>query len=628
MLTPLDRARAYAAKVPGAVSGQNGHSTTYDLARVLVHDFALAESDALRILTEWNATCTPPWSPRELEHKINQAATKPHSTPRGAKLDIARATVSATGRFIVSRTAAPPAEHHAGGANPAEAVALLKAAFDPEEIVCICTQAAESEDGKHRPGSHGTFRTSAWFIEQIEAGSNPFTSPSAGGRWIRINPYKPGAQTGADQNVSAYRHVLIEFDDLPEAEQLHILRASNLPLTAIISSGGRSYHGWVRVDAPDRHTWETRRDAVYQYLEDAHPCPANKNPGRFSRLPGCERGAAVQRLIAGRTGPESWEEFEEWLRRRDLPQLFSPTDVLAVPIQPDPTCILGNRWLCKAGSLTLVSSSGVGKSSFVIQLAIALATATPFFGIANPNQSPLRVGIIQAENDWGDVHEALRGGLKWLCEQKRGTSDAHHQLHSNLLFFRENTKTGPPFLGILRQLIKEHRLEVVILDPLMAFFGDDVADQKAMSLFLRNTLQPILEETGAVVVIVHHTAKPKQEANKNHSEMAYLGAGSSELTNWSREIAILQREPTTKDQQGAFRLTLCKRGRRAGMIDSSGNLAAQIRIDHSTEGIFWQYATTPPPELEEKEGKANGTFSPSRKFKSRIPKRHREDTPE
>ncbi len=631
MLTPLDRARAYAAKVPGAVSGQNGHSSTYDLARVLVHDFALAEHDALQILAEWNATCSPPWSPRELEHKINQAATKPHNTPRGAKLDIQRATVSATGRFIVSRTAAPPTEQQTGGANRADAVALLKAAFDPEETVCICTQAAESEDGKHRPGSHGTFRTAAWFIDQIESGDNPFTSPSAGGRWIRINPYKQGATTGADQNVAAYRHVLIEFDDLPEADQLHILRASNLPLTAIISSGGRSYHGWVRVDAPDRHTWEARRDAVYQYLEDAHPCPANKNPGRFSRLPGCERGAAVQRLIAGRTGPESWEEFEEWLRRRDLPQLYRLDDVQKVDIFPDPTCILGARWLCKGGSLTIVSSSGVGKSSFVLQLAVALTTAVPFFGIAHPDEKPLRVGLIQAENDWGDIREALEGTLIWLCSTGRGTRDMVPRMQENLHFFRENTKTGAAFLALLRQLIKEHRLDVIILDPLMAFFGDDVADQKAMSLFLRNTLQPILEETGAVVVIVHHTAKPKHEPNRNASEIAYLGAGSSELTNWSREVAVLQREGERKDKRDpAFRFTLCKRGNRAGLLDDQGERATAIRIDHAKEGIFWRYATPLPPDEkpEKKADETAGTFTPSRTYKSRVPKRHRDDAAE
>ncbi len=625
MLTPLDRARAYAAKVPGAVSGQNGHSTTYDLARVLVHDFALPEHDALQIIAEWNATCSPPWSQRELEHKIRQAASKPHTTPRGAKLDLARNTVSPTGRFIVSRSSAPPADIASGGANPADAIALLKAAFDPEEIVCICTQAAEAEDGKHRPGSHGTFKTAAWFIEQIESGTNPFTAPSAGGRWIRINPYKNGSTTGADQNVASYRHVLIEFDDLPEADQLHILRASNLPLTAIISSGGRSYHGWVRVDAPDRHTWESRRDAIYAYLEDANPCPANKNPGRFSRLPGCERGAQVQRLISGRIGPESWEEFEVWLRRRDLPQGLSIMDVGNVPIAPDPTCILGNRWLCKGGSLVLVSSSGVGKSSFVLQFAVALSTAIPFFGIAHPNRTPLRVGIIQAENDWGDVREALEGALLWLTAAGRNEPGMVQRMADNLRFFRENTKTGAPFLAILRQLIKEHRLEVIVLDPLMAFFGDDVADQKAMSLFLRNTLQPILEETGAVVIIVHHTAKPKQEASRNHSEIAYLGAGSSELTNWAREIAVLQREPNRKEKQGAFLLSLCKRGRRAGLLDDNGNPVTQLRVDHADTGIFWRYATPLPPEPEDTETeKPAGTFTPSRKFKSRAPKRFRE----
>lgn len=621
MLTPFDRARAYVAKVPGAISGQSGHSATYDLARVLVHDFALPRDEAMRLLQDWNLTCSPPWSQRELEHKINQAESRPHSTPRGSKLSSVGSapTVSATGRFIVNRGMGAQLVEHHGGADATEAIALLRTAFDPEDLVCICAQSIQSDDGKFRPGSHGVFKTAAQFVAEIEGGANPWTSPSESGRWIRINPYKIGSQNGADSNVSVYRHVLIEFDDLPEPEQLAVLRESNLPLTCIISSGGRSYHGWVRVDAVDRHQWEERRDQIYTYLEDARPCPANKNPGRFSRLPGCERGASVQRLIAGRTGPETWDEFEAWLRRKDLPQAMTYQQVKAVEIEPDPTCILGERWLCRGGSLTIVSTSGIGKSSFVLQFGVALATGTPFFGIANPKGECLRVGLIQAENDWGDLREALDGAGLWLSHIGRGGDGATQKLQQNMLFFRENVKTGAPFLAVLRQIIKEHQLQVVILDPLMAFFGDDVSDQKAMSCFLRNTLQPILEESGCVAILVHHTAKPKSEQSKNPNDIAYLGAGSSELTNWTREIAVLQREPGTDDVPGAFKLTLCKRGKRAGLRTKEGAQTHQIRIDHAKEGIFWRYADPLPiaPADDSPE------YVPSRKYTSRPPKSKR-----
>jgi hypothetical protein len=609
-MVTTDRARAYASKVPGAVSGQGGHSVTYDLARVLVHDFALPRAEALAILNDWNATCSPPWSQRELEHKVDEAERKPHTNPRGSKVMDAHSTVSPTGRFVLTRNAAP---FTLPERNNRETIDFLRSAFLPTETICICTQ-SDGEDGKHRPGSHGTFRPVEWFIDQIEAGDNPFTCESESGRWIRINPYRADSTTGADSGVSVYRHVLIEFDDLSEAEQLHALRESNLPLTAIVSSGGRSLHGWVRVDAPDKRTWEARRDAVYQYLEDLGPCPANKNPGRFSRLPGCKRGEQWQRLISLRHGPETWEEFEVWLRRRDLPQVMSVNGLREVEISPDPTCILGERWLCRAGSLTIVSSSGVGKSSLVLQFAVAMATGVSFFGIQHPQSQPLRVGMIQAENDWGDVREAMEGALVWLCAAGRGHSELGKLLNSNLMLFRENTKTGGVFLGILRQLIKEHRLEVIIIDPLMAFFGGDVMDQKSMSVFLRNTLQPILDETGCVVVLVHHTSKPKTDAKtQSASEIAYLGAGSSELTNWSREVAVLQREPDRKDgKRGAFALTLCKRGGRAGMLDDHGKRSHRIRIDHSADAVYWKYATPLPPDEDDEPKKP--------RFKSREPK--------
>ena len=73
--TPIqERARRYLAKIQGAVSGQGGHDATFHAACVLILGFGLSLEDARPILQEWNTTCQPVWTPRELEHKLAEAA--------------------------------------------------------------------------------------------------------------------------------------------------------------------------------------------------------------------------------------------------------------------------------------------------------------------------------------------------------------------------------------------------------------------------------------------------------------------------------------------------------------------------------------------------------------------------
>jgi len=78
------RALAYLDKLPSAISGQGGHSATYTAATVLVHGFEIDPEQALGILLEqYNSRCDPPWSEKELRHKVEDAARKPHNQPRG-----------------------------------------------------------------------------------------------------------------------------------------------------------------------------------------------------------------------------------------------------------------------------------------------------------------------------------------------------------------------------------------------------------------------------------------------------------------------------------------------------------------------------------------------------------------
>ncbi|MBX3452493.1 MAG: bifunctional DNA primase/polymerase [Planctomycetaceae bacterium] len=78
------RALAYLDKIPSAISGNGGHATTYAAATVLVHGFEIDPDRALTLLLDhYNPRCEPPWTEKELRHKVTSAATKPHSQPRG-----------------------------------------------------------------------------------------------------------------------------------------------------------------------------------------------------------------------------------------------------------------------------------------------------------------------------------------------------------------------------------------------------------------------------------------------------------------------------------------------------------------------------------------------------------------
>jgi hypothetical protein len=82
--TVLRRAEAYLDRIPPAISGSGGHSQTYAAATAMVHGFGLDAETAFGLLWDrYNPRCQPPWSEKELRHKVSDAASKPHDRPHG-----------------------------------------------------------------------------------------------------------------------------------------------------------------------------------------------------------------------------------------------------------------------------------------------------------------------------------------------------------------------------------------------------------------------------------------------------------------------------------------------------------------------------------------------------------------
>lgn len=281
-------------------------------------------------------------------------------------------------------------------------------------------------------------------------------------------------------------------------------------------------------------------------------------------------------------------------RQKVGPQLMPLADLERFDRKADPDNVLGNRWLCRGGSLVMAGQAGTGKSALMMQAAINWTLGRDFFGIRTKDGRKLRTIAIQAENDAGDVGEAMQDQISGLML----TDPEVQVLRDNLFLYRESVNTGENFGKVLRDLVNQHQADIVFVDPLMAYVGADISEAKEAARFLRHIIQPILNETGVIIVFMHHTGKPKSSKDKEGqtvADLAYNLFGSSEVTNWAREIACLIRCP---GDEPIYKLGLTKRRTRAGMLDFHNNPSGEIYIRHSPQrGVIRWVPCTKPVEV-------------------------------
>jgi hypothetical protein len=67
------RIAAYLSRIPCAVSGNGGHSQTLWAATSLVNGWGLSIEEAKPYLQSYNQRCEPPWTDKELNHKLSEA---------------------------------------------------------------------------------------------------------------------------------------------------------------------------------------------------------------------------------------------------------------------------------------------------------------------------------------------------------------------------------------------------------------------------------------------------------------------------------------------------------------------------------------------------------------------------
>ena len=101
-----------------------------------------------------------------------------------------------------------------------------------------------------------------------------------------------GQSYRCDAAVCGFRFAVAEFDGLPRTDQLAfwsgVVFLGLVDVAAVIDSGGKSLHAWLRVDCRDRGSWERdiEQDLFARWLAPMGIDPACRNESRLSRLPG------------------------------------------------------------------------------------------------------------------------------------------------------------------------------------------------------------------------------------------------------------------------------------------------------------------------------------------------------
>ena len=216
--------------------------------------------------------------------------------------------------------------------------------------------------------------------------------------YLCINPLD-GTGRKAKANVTDYRNLLVECDpDAWEdkdaahrvaelAGQVAAAEAVGLPSTCVTYSGHKSIHFIVAVDAADLADYEAKARWTYGVLKAGgfDQLDANcKNPDRWTRIAGADRGGTVQALIAAYDrGVATWEGWRRDVVWSDLMDRAGAPDLDALKrgyLAPPPVTGTGirplDRWLMggmRPGIHVLMGTPGAGKSSLALQVAVNVA---------------------------------------------------------------------------------------------------------------------------------------------------------------------------------------------------------------------------------------------------------------
>lgn len=392
-------------------------------------------------------------------------------------------------------------------------IKYLETLFDSTDIVGYVTKTYQ-KDNKHIPQKGNYRETAGDLISRLSTCNDDVGAifgdynPEAGA-WIRFNPLD--GKGVANVNVTEFRYALVESDKMEIEKQNAIIRELELPVACLVHSGKKSLHAIVKIDAADYYEYKKRVDYLYMICKKngLEVDTQNRNPSRLSRMPGVTRNGKKQFLIDTNIGKSNWDEWKEWIEsvNDDLPDpegLDSVWDNLPELAPP-----LINGILRQGHKLLIAGPSKAGKSFALIEMCIAIAEGTKWFGFECSQGKIMYVNLeldrASCLHRFRDVYNAM--GL-----------NPNHLSNIDIWNLRGKSipmdKLAPK---LIRRAAKKNYIAVVI-DPIYKVITGDENSADQMANFC-NQFDKICNELGTAVIYCHHHSKGSQ-GNKRSMDRA------------------------------------------------------------------------------------------------------------
>ncbi|UDQ99259.1 AAA family ATPase [Lentisphaerota bacterium WC36G] len=398
-----------------------------------------------------------------------------------------------------------------------EIISFIEALFENDEKVCYCTEMYFNEHQKRwLPGNGHSDRTAGELIRSLQAAQDIAdvigTINTEAGAFVRINAMD--GKGSKDANVTNYRYALIECDDIEIDKQFAMYKQLELPIATLVHSGNKSLHALVKIEATNIDEYKKRIQYLYKICakNGLNIDKSNRNPSRYSRLPGVQRNDKRQYLSTVNIGKESWEEWVEWVEELndDLPDAEGLENYIDNPPELEPELIKGV--LRQGHKMLIAGPSKAGKSFDMIQLTIAIAEKLKWHGWQCAQGKVLYVNLELSKNSCI---------LRFLNVYKE-LGINHDNIHNIDIWHLRGKSMPMDKLApkLIRRALKK-KYAAIIIDPIYKVITGDENSAEQMSKFC-NQFDKICTELDTSVIYAHHHSKGSQ----GHKKSADRASGS------------------------------------------------------------------------------------------------------
>jgi hypothetical protein len=197
------------------------------------------------------------------------------------------------------------------------------------------------------------------------------------------------------------------------------------------------------------------------------------------------------------------------------------------------------------GAVTLLTAPGAkGKSTLCLTLGLAATSNRSLLG-SHIFGGPLRVLYISAEDSAHEVHRRLWAAMQHHNLQERDVETLRIMGADSMPYALLESERGCPRLrvdvwkGLLAE-IEHFRPDILIMDPLISFFGAASLNDNSAAGLLFGELSRIAVTNHLAILVAHHVSKGRD----NSSPESAMGAVS--FTNLSRAVLAIEPLPPSE----------------------------------------------------------------------------------